>query len=171
MRCRAELIYLGNSIFIDWDVQMYHAPQDEPAKARSTSLNDQLGQVEYVFSDKTGTLTQNVMTFKKCCIAGVIYGGSQASALRPHQRSPAGGLGRAAADTGVSCPRTCRAVGRHASLGFHKQTFWVDARQRLQVLRDGGLLSVSSPSFGKGKAISSQTTQRVVGGASSVLVN
>uniref|UniRef100_G1LEX7 Phospholipid-transporting ATPase n=1 Tax=Ailuropoda melanoleuca TaxID=9646 RepID=G1LEX7_AILME len=73
----AELIYLGNSIFIDWDVQMYHAPQDEPAKARSTSLNDQLGQVEYVFSDKTGTLTQNVMTFKKCCIAGVIYGGSQ----------------------------------------------------------------------------------------------
>uniref|UniRef100_A0A452QL82 ATPase phospholipid transporting 8B3 n=1 Tax=Ursus americanus TaxID=9643 RepID=A0A452QL82_URSAM len=83
-----EFIYLGNSIFINWDVQMYHAPQDEPAKARSTSLNDQLGQVEYIFSDKTGTLTQNVMTFKKCCIGGVIYGGSQASALRPHQRSP-----------------------------------------------------------------------------------
>uniref|UniRef100_A0A452TIB3 Phospholipid-transporting ATPase n=1 Tax=Ursus maritimus TaxID=29073 RepID=A0A452TIB3_URSMA len=74
-----EFIYLGNSIFINWDVQMYHAPQDEPAKARSTSLNDQLGQVEYIFSDKTGTLTQNVMTFKKCCIGGVIYGGSQAS--------------------------------------------------------------------------------------------
>uniref|UniRef100_A0A452QL95 Phospholipid-transporting ATPase n=1 Tax=Ursus americanus TaxID=9643 RepID=A0A452QL95_URSAM len=75
VRCRVEFIYLGNSIFINWDVQMYHAPQDEPAKARSTSLNDQLGQVEYIFSDKTGTLTQNVMTFKKCCIGGVIYGG------------------------------------------------------------------------------------------------
>ena len=70
-----EFIYLGNSIFINWDVQMYYEPQDKPAKARSTSLNDQLGQVEYVFSDKTGTLTQNIMTFKKCCIGGVIYGG------------------------------------------------------------------------------------------------
>ncbi|XP_047388360.1 phospholipid-transporting ATPase IK [Sciurus carolinensis] len=70
----AEFIYLGNSIFINWDMQMYHAPQDMPAKARSTSLNDQLGQVQYIFSDKTGTLTQNTMIFKKCCIAGRIYG-------------------------------------------------------------------------------------------------
>ncbi|KAM9244875.1 phospholipid-transporting ATPase IK [Dugong dugon] len=70
----AEFIYLGNSIFINWDAQMYYAPLDTPAKARSTSLNDQLGQVEYIFSDKTGTLTQNIMTFKKCCINGHIYG-------------------------------------------------------------------------------------------------
>ncbi|XP_037680228.1 LOW QUALITY PROTEIN: phospholipid-transporting ATPase IK [Choloepus didactylus] len=69
----AEFVYLGNSIFINWDLKMYHEPQDEPAKARSTSLNDELGQVEYVFSDKTGTLTQNIMTFKKCCVDGLIY--------------------------------------------------------------------------------------------------
>ncbi|XP_006869134.1 PREDICTED: probable phospholipid-transporting ATPase IK [Chrysochloris asiatica] len=70
----AEFIYLGNSIFINWDMKMYYAPLDIPAKARSTSLNDQLGQVEHIFSDKTGTLTQNVMTFKSCCINGYIYG-------------------------------------------------------------------------------------------------
>ncbi|XP_010633428.1 phospholipid-transporting ATPase IK, partial [Fukomys damarensis] len=69
-----EFIYLGNSAFINWDLQMYYAPQDVPAKARSTSLNDYLGQVQYVFSDKTGTLTQNVMAFKKCCISGRVYG-------------------------------------------------------------------------------------------------
>ncbi|XP_045399609.1 phospholipid-transporting ATPase IK [Lemur catta] len=70
----AEFIYVGNSKFINWDEEMYYAPQDVPAKARSTNLNDQLGQVEYIFSDKTGTLTQNILTFKKCCIDGYIYG-------------------------------------------------------------------------------------------------
>ncbi|OPJ86762.1 phospholipid-transporting ATPase IK isoform C [Patagioenas fasciata monilis] len=69
-----EFIYLVNSFFINWDLEMYHAAKDIPAKARSTSLNDQLGQIEYIFSDKTGTLTQNVMSFKKCCINGTIYG-------------------------------------------------------------------------------------------------
>ncbi|OXB70903.1 UNVERIFIED_CONTAM: hypothetical protein H355_005485, partial [Colinus virginianus] len=69
-----EFIYLVNSFFINWDLEMYYAAKDMPAKARSTSLNDQLGQVEYIFSDKTGTLTQNIMSFKKCCVNGTIYG-------------------------------------------------------------------------------------------------
>uniref|UniRef100_A0A2K5YDP4 Phospholipid-transporting ATPase n=1 Tax=Mandrillus leucophaeus TaxID=9568 RepID=A0A2K5YDP4_MANLE len=79
----SEFIYLGNSVFINWDVQMYYQPQDVPAKARSTSLNDHLGQVEYIFSDKTGTLTQNILTFNKCCINGRIYG--PAAPRRPQE--------------------------------------------------------------------------------------
>ncbi|KAM7081583.1 phospholipid-transporting ATPase IK [Ciconia maguari] len=71
---RFEFIYLVNSFFINWDLEMYYPVKDIPAKARSTSLNDQLGQIEYIFSDKTGTLTQNIMSFKKCCINGTIYG-------------------------------------------------------------------------------------------------
>ncbi|KAM4759350.1 phospholipid-transporting ATPase IK [Cyanocitta cristata] len=69
-----EFIYLLNSCFINWDLEMYYGAKDMPAEARSTSLSDQLGQVEYIFSDKTGTLTQNIMSFKKCCINGTIYG-------------------------------------------------------------------------------------------------
>ena len=69
-----EVIRLGQSYFINWDLQMYYPEKDTPAKARTTTLNEQLGQIHYIFSDKTGTLTQNVMTFKKCCISGQIYG-------------------------------------------------------------------------------------------------
>ena len=53
---------------------MYYEPNNVPAHARTTTLNEELGQVEYVFSDKTGTLTCNQMEFKRCSIAGICYG-------------------------------------------------------------------------------------------------
>uniref|UniRef100_A0A5F9DJB0 Phospholipid-transporting ATPase n=1 Tax=Oryctolagus cuniculus TaxID=9986 RepID=A0A5F9DJB0_RABIT len=69
-----ELIRLGNSYYINWDQKMFYAPKNTPAQARTTTLNEELGQVKYVFSDKTGTLTQNIMIFHKCSINGTLYG-------------------------------------------------------------------------------------------------
>ncbi|KAM3600345.1 uncharacterized protein V6R79_021779 [Siganus canaliculatus] len=69
-----EFFRLGNSFFIDWDRKMYYPKNDTPARARTTTLNEQLGQIKYIFSDKTGTLTQNIMTFNRCSINGKAYG-------------------------------------------------------------------------------------------------
>ncbi|XP_054386999.1 probable phospholipid-transporting ATPase IM isoform X3 [Pongo abelii] len=69
-----EVIRLGHSYFINWDRKMYYSRKAIPAEARTTTLNEELGQIEYIFSDKTGTLTQNIMTFKRCSINGRIYG-------------------------------------------------------------------------------------------------
>jgi phospholipid-transporting ATPase len=52
---------------------MYYAPTDTPALCRTSSLVEELGQIEYIFSDKTGTLTCNQMEFRQCSIGGIPY--------------------------------------------------------------------------------------------------
>jgi magnesium-transporting ATPase (P-type) len=69
-----ELIKLAIQTMISSDREMYSVQDDQKSLARSRGLCEELGQVSYIFSDKTGTLTQNLMEFKKCSIGGVVYG-------------------------------------------------------------------------------------------------
>lgn len=69
-----EIVKVLQSIFINRDAHMYYEEADKPAHARTSNLNEELGQVETILSDKTGTLTCNSMEFIKCSVAGTAYG-------------------------------------------------------------------------------------------------
>ncbi|KAM3399257.1 hypothetical protein ACQJBY_004573 [Aegilops geniculata] len=69
-----ELVKLLQALFINSDIHMYHEESDTPAHARTSNLNEELGQVYTILTDKTGTLTCNSMEFIKCSIAGTAYG-------------------------------------------------------------------------------------------------
>lgn len=70
-----EFVRTCQAAFIYFDSEIYYAKTDQATVARSWNLSDDLGQIEYIFSDKTGTLTQNSMVFRQCSIAGKVYRG------------------------------------------------------------------------------------------------
>ncbi|KAI9599809.1 hypothetical protein KEM48_006338 [Puccinia striiformis f. sp. tritici PST-130] len=69
-----EFVRSIQALTIFRDIEMYYEPLNCPAEPKSWNLSDDLGQIEYIFSDKTGTLTQNVMEFQRCSISGISYG-------------------------------------------------------------------------------------------------
>ena len=68
-----EVVKFQQAQLINSDLDMYYARTDTPALCRTSSLVEELGQIEYVFSDKTGTLTCNEMEFRCCSIGGYAY--------------------------------------------------------------------------------------------------
>ena len=81
-----EIIKTAQAFFIYSDTFMYYEKIDYPCTPKSWNISDDLGQIEYIFSDKTGTLTQNVMEFKKCTINGIPYGEAYTEAQAGMQR-------------------------------------------------------------------------------------
>ncbi|KAG0492102.1 hypothetical protein HPP92_005500 [Vanilla planifolia] len=69
-----EVVKVLQAMFINQDIQMFDEETGKPARARTSNLNDELGQVDTILSDKTGTLTCNQMDFLKCSIGGIPYG-------------------------------------------------------------------------------------------------
>ncbi|KAJ2502705.1 aminophospholipid translocase [Coemansia sp. RSA 1972] len=68
-----EVVKFQQAQLINADMDMYDETSDTAALARTSSLVEELGQVEYIFSDKTGTLTCNIMEFRQCSIDGAMY--------------------------------------------------------------------------------------------------
>jgi phospholipid-transporting ATPase len=68
-----EVVKFQQALLINSDLDMYYPKTDTPAVCRTSSLVEELGQIEYIFSDKTGTLTRNEMEFRQCSIGGIPY--------------------------------------------------------------------------------------------------
>jgi phospholipid-transporting ATPase len=70
-----EIVKYFQAFLINSDLDIYYDKTDTPATCRTSSLVEELGQIEYIFSDKTGTLTCNIMEFKQVSIGGIQYAG------------------------------------------------------------------------------------------------
>ncbi|CAL9044063.1 phospholipid-transporting ATPase 1-like [Musa acuminata AAA Group] len=70
-----EMVRLGQAYFMSGDTNLYDESSNSRFQCRALNINEDLGQIKYVFSDKTGTLTENKMEFLCASIGGIDYSG------------------------------------------------------------------------------------------------
>jgi len=68
-----EIIKMIQGIFIRWDISLYSKVRHCFCGVKSISIIEELGNINFIFSDKTGTLTKNELEFKYCIIENKTY--------------------------------------------------------------------------------------------------
>ncbi|KAH7726090.1 Protein TAT-4 b [Aphelenchoides avenae] len=90
-----EMIKLGQIYLMSRDLDMYDEASDKNLLCRALNTPEEVGQIKYILSDKTGTLTENKMVFKCCSVGGVNYGNQRHTPTHNRTQSTASfGIGR-----------------------------------------------------------------------------
>ncbi|KAL4160470.1 hypothetical protein PRNP1_001038 [Phytophthora ramorum] len=126
-----DMVKVIQAKYISSDPEMCH--EGTYANARTSDLNEELGQVHHIFSDKTGTLTCNIMEFRKCFIAGVSYGYGtteigRAVAEMARNNAAAKGLASGSADTNDQGDNEKTHEPRDAQVDFNPLIHFDDPR-------------------------------------------
>ncbi|GMF14165.1 unnamed protein product [Phytophthora lilii] len=120
--------------FMERDLDMYDEESGTPAKVRNMQLNEQLGQISHIFSDKTGTLTCNKMEFRKCSIGGRSYGkGTTAIGIAARMRSDFKGeaiVEEETADENDIPLLDARIEAPAPNVNFKDKTMWQDMQNK-----------------------------------------
>ncbi|KAI3390506.1 hypothetical protein diail_9491 [Diaporthe ilicicola] len=93
-----EAVKLNLAVLVASDVEMYHEETDTPAGCNTNVILDDLGQIGYIFSDKTGTLTDNIMKFRRISVAGTSWWHEDREPAMDKQSASSEGRGRTTDD-------------------------------------------------------------------------
>ncbi|KAJ2856011.1 hypothetical protein GGI22_003943, partial [Coemansia erecta] len=126
-----EAVKIFQCWFIQQDVSMYHPDTDTRAEARTTAINEDLGMVRYVFSDKTGTLTENIMKLRAVMVSGFSY--LHIDLDRLQEKSTGNELGESSGTDGPA------AVDKPADMAPSSSPMMQRTSSRLSFLRSGPL--------------------------------